>query len=54
MADIFHLPRIGDAMTEGEIVEWFVAVGDRVELDQVICSAETGRRPGQPSPGRWL
>ena len=43
MADTFNLPRIGDAMSEGEIVEWFVAVGDEVELDQVICSVETDK-----------
>lgn len=43
MADTFNLPRIGDAMSEGEIVEWFVAVGDTVELDQVICSVETDK-----------
>ncbi len=43
MADTFDLPRIGDAMTEAEIVEWFVAVGDAVELDQVICSVETDK-----------
>ena len=43
MADTFALPRIGDAMTEGVVVEWFVAVGDIVELDQVICSLETDK-----------
>ena len=43
MAEIFHLPKIGDAMAEAEIVEWYVAVGDEVELDQVICSVETDK-----------
>ena len=43
MAETFRLPRIGDAMSEGEIVEWFVAVGDAVELDQTICSIETDK-----------
>ena len=43
MADTFTLPRVGDAMSEGEIVEWFVAVGDTVDLDQVICSVETDK-----------
>lgn len=43
MAETFNLPRIGDAMSEGEIVEWFVAVGDTVELDQVICTVETDK-----------
>ena len=43
MADIFPLPSIGDAMVEGEIVEWFVAVGDVVDLDQRICAIETDK-----------
>ena len=28
MAQVFALPAVGDTMLEGEIVEWFVAVGD--------------------------
>ncbi len=43
MADIFALPAIGDAMVEGEIVEWFVAVGDVIDLDQRICAIETDK-----------
>ena len=43
MAQTFNLPTIGDAMVEGEIVEWFVAVGDEVALDQAICSIETDK-----------
>lgn len=43
MSNTFNLPRIGDAMSEGEIVEWLVAVGDVVELDQAICSIETDK-----------
>jgi len=43
MADIFTLPAIGDAMVEGEVVEWFVAVGDVVDLDQRICAIETDK-----------
>ncbi len=43
MADVFVLPTVGDTMVEGVVVEWFVAVGDRVEVDQVICSVETDK-----------
>ncbi len=43
MASIFKLPSVGDTMVEGEIVEWLVAVGDTVELDQPICSVETDK-----------
>ena len=30
-------------MVEAEIIEWFVAVGDQVQLDQTICSIETDK-----------
>lgn len=40
---IFRLPRIGDSLAEATIQEWHVAVGDKVEKDQVICSAETSK-----------
>ena len=43
MASVFRLPAVGDTMVEGEIVEWLVAVGDAVELDQAICSVETDK-----------
>ncbi|MCY3648227.1 MAG: dihydrolipoamide acetyltransferase family protein [Acidimicrobiaceae bacterium] len=43
MARIFKLPAVGDTMVEGEVVEWFVEVGDTVELDQPICSVETDK-----------
>jgi pyruvate dehydrogenase E2 component (dihydrolipoamide acetyltransferase) len=43
MAKTFNLPAVGDTMVEGAIVEWFVAVGDEVDLDQPICSIETDK-----------
>ena len=43
MARVFKLPSVGDTMVEGEIVEWLVAVGDPVDLDQPICSVETDK-----------
>ena len=43
MASVFELPAVGDTMVEAEIVEWLVAVGDEVGLDQPICSIETDK-----------
>ena len=43
MASVFKLPAVGDTMVEAEIVEWLVAVGDEVDLDQPICSVETDK-----------
>ncbi len=43
MAEVFDLPAVGDTMVDAEIVEWFVAVGDEVALDQPICSIETDK-----------
>ncbi len=40
---VFHLPDLGEGLTEGEIVSWSVAVGDRVEVDQVIAVIETAK-----------
>jgi 2-oxoisovalerate dehydrogenase E2 component (dihydrolipoyl transacylase) len=39
----FKLPDIGEGVAEAEIVEWHVAVGDRVEEDQLIASAMTDK-----------
>jgi pyruvate dehydrogenase E2 component (dihydrolipoamide acetyltransferase) len=39
----FRLPDIGEGLTEAEIVEWLVSVGDRVELDQPLVQVETDK-----------
>ena len=39
----FKLPDIGEGVAEAEIVEWHVAVGDRVEEDQLVASAMTDK-----------
>jgi pyruvate dehydrogenase E2 component (dihydrolipoamide acetyltransferase) len=39
----FRLPDIGEGLTEAEIVEWLVGVGDRVELDQPLVQVETAK-----------
>ena len=43
MARTFDLPDLGEGLTEAEIVEWRVAVGDDVALDQEIVEVETAK-----------
>jgi pyruvate dehydrogenase E2 component (dihydrolipoamide acetyltransferase) len=43
MTNIFALPDLGEGLTEAEIVEWRVAVGDTVEVDQVVVEVETAK-----------
>ncbi|WP_315914742.1 dihydrolipoamide acetyltransferase family protein [Arthrobacter sp. lap29] len=47
----FRLPDLGEGLTESEIVSWHVAVGDLVELNQVIGEVETAKAVVElPSP----
>lgn len=47
----FRLPDAGEGLTEAEIVEWKVAVGDRVEVNQPILEIETAKSLVElPSP----
>lgn len=47
----FRLPDLGEGLTESEIVEWLVAVGDRVTLNQPLADVETAKAVVQlPSP----
>ncbi|KQV25276.1 MULTISPECIES: dihydrolipoamide acetyltransferase family protein [unclassified Microcella] len=47
----FRLPDLGEGLTESELVEWHVAVGDRVTLNQVLADVETAKAIVQlPSP----
>ncbi|MFL6116049.1 MAG: dihydrolipoamide acetyltransferase family protein [Catenulispora sp.] len=39
----FLLPDLGEGLTEAEIVAWHVAVGDQVQVDQVVCEVETAK-----------
>ncbi|MFD1546162.1 dihydrolipoamide acetyltransferase family protein [Nonomuraea guangzhouensis] len=40
---VFRLPDLGEGLTEAEIVEWKVAVGDTVEIDQIVVEVETAK-----------
>ncbi|MET4167462.1 MULTISPECIES: dihydrolipoamide acetyltransferase family protein [Gordonia] len=47
----FHLPDLGEGLTEADLVTWTVGVGDTVELNQVIAEVETAKASVElPSP----
>ncbi len=53
MADLrqFKLPDVGEGLTEGEILQWLVAVGDVVVINQPLCEVETAKAAVElPSP----
>ena len=48
---IFKLPDLGEGLPDAEIVEWLVAEGDEVKLDQPLVSMETAKAVVEvPSP----
>ncbi|MGB6245449.1 MULTISPECIES: dihydrolipoamide acetyltransferase family protein [Gordonia] len=47
----FALPDLGEGLTDAELVRWEVAVGDVIELNQVIAEVETAKASVElPSP----
>jgi 2-oxoisovalerate dehydrogenase E2 component (dihydrolipoyl transacylase) len=47
----FKLPDVGEGLTEGEILQWFVAAGDSVTVNQPLCEVETAKAAVElPSP----
>ncbi|MDT0274644.1 dihydrolipoamide acetyltransferase family protein [Blastococcus goldschmidtiae] len=47
----FTLPDVGEGLTEGEILQWLVAVGDTVTVNQPLCEVETAKAAVElPSP----
>ena len=40
---VFCLPDLGEGLTDAEIIEWKVAVGDTVEIDQIVVEVETAK-----------
>lgn len=47
----YKLPDVGEGLTEAEIVKWHVAVGDVVEINQVVVEIETAKSIVElPSP----
>ena len=39
----FMLPDLGEGLTEAEVIEWHVAPGDQVQVDQVVVTVETAK-----------
>lgn len=51
MKKTFNLPDLGEGLPDAEIVEWLVAEGDEVKVDQPIVSMETAKAVVEvPSP----
>ncbi|MFS0865924.1 dihydrolipoamide acetyltransferase family protein [Microbacterium sp. 179-B 1A2 NHS] len=47
----FHLPDVGEGLTEAEIVQWHVAPGDTVSVNDVLVEIETAKSLVElPSP----
>ena len=47
----FQLPDIGEGVVEAEVIEWHVAEGDEVRLDQVLVELMTDKANVEiPSP----
>jgi pyruvate/2-oxoglutarate dehydrogenase complex dihydrolipoamide acyltransferase (E2) component len=47
------MPQMGVSVAEGTVVEWKVAVGDQVEIDQTVCEISTDKVETEvPSPAR--
>lgn len=50
-AKTFLLPDLGEGLTEAELVNWLVAVGDEIKVDQPIAEVETAKSMVEvPSP----
>src|SRR6185437_7283446 len=48
----FNLPDLGEGLTEGEILQWLVAVGDTITLNQPIVEVETAKAAVE-IPAKW-
>lgn len=50
-AQVFRLPDLGEGLTEAGLVQWLVAVGDEIAIDQPIAEVETAKSTVElPSP----
>ncbi|MBG0560491.1 dihydrolipoamide acetyltransferase family protein [Actinoplanes aureus] len=49
---VFNLPDLAEGLTEGEVLDWLVKVGDTVELNQPIVEVETAKSAVE-LPAKW-
>ncbi|WP_459981161.1 dihydrolipoamide acetyltransferase family protein [Nocardioides sp. AN3] len=50
-AQEFKLPDVGEGLVEAELVSWRVAVGDTVQVNDIVCEIETAKSVVElPSP----
>ena len=48
---VFRLPDVGEGLTEAEIVRWFVAPGDSIDVNDIVVEIETAKAVVElPSP----
>jgi 2-oxoisovalerate dehydrogenase E2 component (dihydrolipoyl transacylase) len=40
---VFRLPDLGEGLTEAEVLDWHVRVGDTVTVDQIVVEVETAK-----------
>ena len=40
---VFRLPDLGEGLTDADVVEWYVAEGDRIALDQPVVALESAK-----------
>jgi len=51
MIQEFHLPDLGEGLTDAEVVQWLVSPGDTVTLNQTLAEVETAKAVVElPSP----
>lgn len=51
MAFVFKLPDVGEGMAEGEIVQWYVSVGDTIQEDEPLLELQNDKLAQDiPSP----
>ena len=41
MAHEFHLPDVGEGLTEAVVISWYVEIGEAVTMDAPIVEVET-------------